>query len=218
MIGRGWHVMAVAAASLAAAVAGPAAARSDGASDRDATSGAAAQVSIESGRVSVTAVSPRPRDLRTVRVTYDRSWLARQPAVSGDREWACLAEALYFEARGESVKGQFAVAEVILNRVTSRAYPNTICGVVNQGASTRGSCQFSFACDGRSDAMTETRARARAGKIAELMIDGAPRSLTGGATYFHTRSVRPSWAHRFERTATIGAHLFYRADSELASN
>ncbi|HEX9858836.1 MAG TPA: cell wall hydrolase, partial [Paracoccaceae bacterium] len=86
-------------------------------------------------------------------VSYDVAFLAQQPVATGDAEWQCLAEALYFEARGETVQGQFAVAEVILNRVDSPRYPATICGVVHQGG--RGGCQFSFTCDGYSDKIRE---------------------------------------------------------------
>ncbi len=139
---------------------------------------------------------------------YDADWLASQPAPQGDAEWQCLTTALYFEARGESLKGQFAVAEVILNRADSPDYPATVCGVVHQGGSK--GCQFSFICDGRKDVMREKGAIDRAGRIARVMLDGAPRALTEGATHFHTRGVRPGWAHRFPRTAAIGAHLFYR--------
>ena len=141
-------------------------------------------------------------------LSYDAAWLASQPAPQGDAEWQCLTKALYFEARGESLKGQFAVAEVILNRADSPDYPATVCGVVNQGGSK--GCQFSFICDGYKDVMREKGAIDRAGRIARVMLDGAPRALTEGATHFHTRGVRPGWAHKFPRTASIGAHLFYR--------
>lgn len=148
------------------------------------------------------------------RVSYDRGWIAAQPGAIGGEQWACLAKALYFEARGETVKGQFAVAEVILNRVDSGRYPNSVCGVVNQGANDRRKgCQFSFACDGIADTIREKGAYARVAKIARLMMDGAPRALTGGATHFHTTNVRPGWARRFPNTARIGSHLFYRQPS-----
>ena len=139
---------------------------------------------------------------------YDSAWLAGQPSPKGDAEWQCLTKALYFEARGESLKGQFAVAEVILNRTDSPRFPGSVCGVVNQSGG--GGCQFSFVCDGRKDVMRERAAIDRAGRIARVMLDGAPRGLTEGATYFHSKGVRPSWAHRFPRTAAIGAHMFYR--------
>lgn len=147
------------------------------------------------------------------RVTYDRDWIAQQPPATGGDQFACLAEALYFEARGETVKGQFAVAEVILNRVDSRKYPNSICGVVKQGSNRRNACQFSYTCDGRADRINEKAAYARVAKIARLMMDGAPRALTGGATHFHTTNIRPRWAKRFPNTAKIGSHLFYRQPS-----
>ena len=141
---------------------------------------------------------------------HRRDWLEALPLVEGGREWQCLATALYFEARGESVPGQFAVAEVILNRVDSPRYPDSICDVVYQGARQGGGCQFSFACDGRPERIRERDAYALAGKIARVMKDGAPRLLTDGATHFHTRAVNPRWARSFPRTAQIGAHLFYR--------
>lgn len=143
-----------------------------------------------------------------VLLRYDAAWLASQPAPNGDEEWQCLTKALYFEARGESLKGQFAVAEVILNRADSPRFPSTVCAVVNQGGSK--GCQFSYVCDGRKDVMHERSAVDRAGRIARVMLDGAPRALTQGATYFHSKGARPGWAHRFPRTAAIGAHMFYR--------
>jgi spore germination cell wall hydrolase CwlJ-like protein len=143
-----------------------------------------------------------------VLIRYEEGFLAAQPAPSGDAQWKCLQTALYFEARGESLKGQFAVAEVILNRVDSREYPNSVCGVVQQGGNA--GCQFSYVCDGNSDVMRDREAADKAGRIARVMLNGAPRGLTAGATHFHTRAVNPRWAHRFPRTASIGAHLFYR--------
>jgi spore germination cell wall hydrolase CwlJ-like protein len=166
-------------------------------------------------KLSSIAVGPKV-DTRTTRgrkgaplkIEYDDAWLAAQPAPSGDAEWQCLRQAIYFEARGETLEGQFAVAEVILNRRDVADFPGSVCAVVGQGG--KGSCQFSFICDGRSDKMTDTQAMDRAGRIARLMLDGAPRTLTQGATYFHTRNVHPVWSRRFSRTAEIGAHMFYR--------
>jgi spore germination cell wall hydrolase CwlJ-like protein len=134
-------------------------------------------------------------------------WLLAQPVPAGDAEWACLTEALYFEARGESLEGQIAVAEVILNRVDSPLYPRTVCGVVKQRGG--GGCQFSYVCTGKKK-MRERASADLAGRIARAMLDGAPRLLTAGATHFHTRAVKPSWSKRFSKTAAIGSHLFYR--------
>jgi hypothetical protein len=144
-------------------------------------------------------------------VRYDRAWVDARPRASGGEAWRCLAEALYFEARGETVRGQFAVAEVILNRVDSARYPDTVCGVVHQGTGARYQCQFTYTCDGAAETIHEPRAWARVGKVARLMLDGAPRVLTGGATHYHTKHVFPRWATRFPRTTTIGVHHFYRS-------
>lgn len=138
---------------------------------------------------------------------YTEDWLASLPTPKGDEQWACLRSALYFEARGEAIRGQFAVAEVILNRLDAEGFPKTICGVVHQDG--EGTCAFSFMCDGLSDTMQDAAAIERAGKIARVMIDGAPRPLTAGATFFHAQDVSPKWRH-LTKTAAIGGHLFYR--------
>ena len=143
-----------------------------------------------------------------VLISYTADWLMAQPEPTGDAQWQCLKTAIYFESRGETLQGQFAVAEVVLNRVDSLRYPKTICGVVQQRGS--GSCAFSYSCDGNKDVMTEPGPADVAGRIARVMLDGAPRQLTAGATYFHTRAVSPSWSRKFDRTAAIGSHLFYR--------
>ena len=145
-------------------------------------------------------------------IDYTDAYLATLPAPTGGQDWECMRKALYFEARGETLKGQFAVAEVILNRVDSPAYPSTVCGVVRSSGS--GSCAFSWVCDANSDTMREPVAIDRAGRIARLMLDGAPRSLTLGATFFHSRSVRPNWGNVIQ-TAAIGAHLFYRSPTTI---
>lgn len=144
------------------------------------------------------------------------AYLATLPAPSGGDEWACLSEALYFEARGETVKGIFGVAEVILNRVDDRRYPNSVCGVINQGTGERYRCQFTYTCDGRPETIREVRAYEKVGKVAKIMLDGAPRVLTNGATHYHTKSVNPNWADIFPRTTTIGYHHFYREPSRSA--
>lgn len=164
-----------------------------------------------------------PADERSVQIapqtlTYDRSFLAALPTASGGPQWRCLSEALYFEARGETVKGLFAVAEVIMNRVDSASYPNSVCGVINQGTGRKYACQFTYTCDGKEEVINEPRAFERVAKVAKLMVEGGERPLTSGATHYHTKAVNPSWASRFPRTATIGVHHFYRQPTRTASN
>ena len=151
-------------------------------------------------------------------VTYSRAWLDVQKVTKGDAQWQCLSEALYFEARGESVTGQFAVGEVILNRVDSAEFPNTVCKVINQGTGRKFACQFTYTCDGRKEVISEPVAYDRVGKVAYMLLKGAPRNLTQGATYYHTRSVNPGWARKFLRTATIGVHYFYRQPTRVSLN
>lgn len=128
----------------------------------------------------------------------------------GNAQWQCLTEALYFEARGEPIAGQYAVAEVILNRVDHAQYPSTLCGVITQGTGRRFACQFTYTCDGLSEEVTDSSAWHRLGNIARIMIDGAPRDLTSGATHYHANWVNPRWASVFPQTAEIGIHSFYR--------
>lgn len=143
------------------------------------------------------------------RLITDASALNAMPAATGGAQWRCLAEALYFEARGETVKGQIAVAEVILNRVSSPRFPDTVCGVINQGTGRKYACQFTYTCDGRPEHISEPAAFNRVGKIARMMLNGAPRQFAGGATFYHTTAVKPRWASKFRRTARHGVHLFY---------
>ena len=161
---------------------------------------------------------PEPRPARAPTPRYDRAWLAGLPRATGGAQWRCLTEALYFEARGEDVRGQFAVAEVILNRVDSRDFPGSVCAVVEQGTGRKFACQFTYTCDGHPEVVRDRRSWARMGKIARLALDGAPRALTHGALYYHTTAVAPAWSLRFFRTASIGAHHFYNPEAQLASN
>lgn len=151
-------------------------------------------------------------------VAYTRDWLKRQTVDGGNAQSACLAEALYFEARGEGVKGQFAVAEVIMNRVDSGDFPDSICGVIHQGTGRKFQCQFTYTCDGMPEHVADQATFARVGKVARLMAQGAPRRLTDGATFYHSRAVSPRWARVFERTTSIGVHHFYRKPTQLSRN
>jgi spore germination cell wall hydrolase CwlJ-like protein len=123
----------------------------------------------------------------------------------------CLADAIYFEARGEPVRGQIAVAQVVLNRAFSGYYPDTVCGVVYQNANRHNRCQFSFACDGIRDVVHEPEAMERAKKIAALALDGKlwlPE--VGKATHYHAYWVRPQWVREMTKMYKLGVHTFYR--------
>ncbi|HRO10333.1 cell wall hydrolase [Amaricoccus sp.] len=124
-------------------------------------------------------------------------------AAPSERDLSCLAEAVYFEARGTGPVGESAVAHVVVNRAQAPAFPNSICGVVGDG------CQFSYRCDGHSDALAEPGSRARAFKVAETVLSGAP-DITGGALFFHSARVAPGWFKTRPRVGTFGGNVFYR--------
>ena len=128
---------------------------------------------------------------------------------SGARELECLTQAVYYEARGETPKGQAAIAQVVLNRARSPNFPNSICGVVFQGAKGRG-CQFSFACNGAMRGRRETAAWNRAQKVAARALAGFVVAEVGTATHFHTTSVNPKWGPSLLRIGQIGLHVFYK--------
>lgn len=151
-------------------------------------------------------------------IEYSRGWLEQQQVSGSDKQTECLAEALYFEARGESVRGQFAVAEVIMNRVDSPEFPNTVCGVIHQGTGKKFQCQFTYTCDGNSVHIANQQAYGQVSKVARLMVGGAPRELTDGATFYHTRAVSPRWSRVFARTTSIGVHHFYRKPTQVSRN
>jgi spore germination cell wall hydrolase CwlJ-like protein len=131
---------------------------------------------------------------------------------TSSKERECLATAIYFEARGETKRGQVAVAQVVLNRASTKGFPPTICGVVYQGAKRKTGCQFSFTCDGVPDRIRERKAWATAKKIATDVLSGKtriPELLR--ATHYHARYVSPYWAPKMKRLARIGRHIFYDA-------
>ncbi len=122
----------------------------------------------------------------------------------------CLSQAIYYEARSETVTGQKAVAEVVLNRVASKHFPNNICGVVYEGAERNTGCQFSFSCDGSMDIAPSGKSWERANLIAQHTLIGAHRPITLRATHYHTIDVNPHWAASVKPTRTIGEHKFYK--------
>lgn len=124
-------------------------------------------------------------------------------------ELECMTEAVYYEARSEDVRGQAAVAQVVLNRVKHPAFPKTVCGVVFQGSNHRG-CQFSFTCDGSMRGRREGAAWDRARGIAKRAMAGQISGYVGSATHYHTTAVSPFWAPQMLRVAQVGVHVFYK--------
>jgi spore germination cell wall hydrolase CwlJ-like protein len=123
-----------------------------------------------------------------------------------DEQANCLATAVYFEARGESVEGQLAVARVVMNRAASGRYPPDWCSVVKQPA------QFSFVRHGQFPSIdTASSAWARAQGVARLAVANVVPSVGSDVLWYHANYVAPSWGHRLNLVEKIGAHIFYRA-------
>jgi len=138
-------------------------------------------------------------------------------ALNRTRELDCLTQAVYFEARGETPRGQAAVAQVVLNRVKHPAFPKTVCAVVFQGAAHHRGCQFSFACDGSMRRGLEHGAWERARKVASRALSGVALADVGSATHFHTTAVSPGWGPRMLRVSQVGLHVFYRFNPHARS-
>lgn len=123
----------------------------------------------------------------------------------------CLTSAIYYEAANEPEDGQRAVAQVVLNRVRSRLWPATVCGVVYEGSErTDYHCQFTFSCDGSMARMPMAAAWARARRVAAEALAGHVYTPVGLATHYHTLAVHPDWSGSLHPVAVIGAHIFYR--------
>ena len=124
----------------------------------------------------------------------------------------CLAEAVYFEARGEPYQGQEAVAQVVMNRVFSGYYPHDVCGVVYQTQHRHPACQFTFACEGKDlNKIDEPDMWEQAKEIAKDTLDGKIwLAEVGHATHYHAYWVHPSWVHEMMRLYKLGVHTFYR--------
>ncbi len=130
--------------------------------------------------------------------------------LDASRDLDCLTQAAYYEARGEGRDGMRAVAQVVLNRVRHSAFPNSVCGVVFQGAGRRTGCQFSFTCDGSMRGRVNQAAWNRAREVASAALSGAVYASVGNATHFHTTAVSPGWRNSLVRVGQVGDHLFYR--------
>jgi hypothetical protein len=148
-------------------------------------------------------------DLSRLTSPAERLGLAGKPRA---KEEKCLADAVYFEARGEPLRGQMAVAQVVMNRVFSGFYPNSVCGVVYQNANRHLACQFTFACEGKDlSRIDELDMWEQAKRIAKDMLDGKIwLTEVGLATHYHAYWVHPSWVHEMKKMYQLGVHTFYR--------
>jgi hypothetical protein len=138
-----------------------------------------------------------------------RLGLSGKPRVRAEK---CIADAVYFEARGEPLRGQMAVAQVVLNRVFSGRYPDNVCGVVYQNAGRHLACQFTFACEGKDlSRIDEPDMWEQAKRIAKDVLDGKVwLTEVGHATHYHAYWVRPSWVNEMAKLYKLGVHTFYR--------
>jgi spore germination cell wall hydrolase CwlJ-like protein len=142
-----------------------------------------------------------------------------KPSALFASERFCLAQAIYFEARGEPAVGQMAVGQVILNRTRKAHYPPTICGVVNQNAHLFNRCQFSYRCDGKVDMIAEWEPWQQILRRSALLMacnddctdPEMPRGTLALSTHYHDVSVSPSWSRKLRRTGQVGRHIFYQS-------
>ena len=134
----------------------------------------------------------------------------RAPGAMGGDALTCMTQAVYFEARSESLEGQEAVAQVVMNRTRLPQYPSQVCDVVFQGASRATGCQFSFVCNGALGPPAEADAWRRAGVVAERALAGFIYEPLKDATHFLATYVTPYWSGSLTRLKQIGGHIFYR--------
>lgn len=132
-------------------------------------------------------------------------------------ELHCLAQNIYFEARNEPLEGKLAVAHVVMNRVASRHYPETVCGVIHDGKEQGlHKCQFSWYCDGKADEMNDARAWEESLHLAGQVFWGSVSDNSGGALWYHADYVKPHWRTAFARGPKYGRHIFYSREAKLA--
>jgi spore germination cell wall hydrolase CwlJ-like protein len=194
--------------------------------DRYAVAGAAQRDRASTGMAArLERMDARQREVRVnglLRASMNAT-TAAQPfrmagALDASRDLDCLAQAVYYEARGEGTSGMQAVAQVVLNRVRHPAFPKSVCGVVYQGAALRTGCQFSFVCDGSMRRGKEPGAWRRARDVASRALGGYVFTMVGNATHFHTTGVSPGWRNQLLRVAQVGSHVFYRFGGSAGSS
>jgi hypothetical protein len=160
------------------------------------------------------APSPQTIAYRPSEVGLSFKYKGESQAEFEERERRCLSTAIYFEARSEPLQGQIAVGQVIMNRVRSPQFPQTICGVVYQGQMAPG-CQFSFACDGKTDTPRQDSHWALAQRLARQITSGQVwLPEIGYSTFYHADYVSPQWKSAMNKIDTIGRHIFYKKRNE----
>jgi spore germination cell wall hydrolase CwlJ-like protein len=139
-----------------------------------------------------------------------RPFVLRTDAADRERAVRCLTQAVYYEAAREPLKGQQAVAQVVLNRVRHPAYPKSVCGVVYQGSANATGCQFTFTCDGALRWRPEPALWTEAEGVARHALEGYVDREVGSATHYHAVYVAPYWAPTLVKMTQVGQHIFYR--------
>jgi hypothetical protein len=171
---------------------------------------ASAAPAMPANFASMPAGSPDAAEAGRLSPPQGVRWLSRL-GKNLDQEFECLALNIYWEARSEPSLGQFAVAAVTLNRVADPSYPDSICGVVQQGGEENlNRCQFSWWCDGKDDTPKNDDAWSAAQSVAYTVLFFDPPDPTHGALWYHADYVRPSWSKELSRVTKIGRHIYYR--------
>lgn len=150
-----------------------------------------------------------------IKLVYFSNTLVAEIDEQLDHDGYCLAQAMYFEARNQSLEGQIAVGLVILNRVKDSKYPDTVCLVVQQGKKKPnggyyyGKCSFSYLCDNRKHELQDAKAWVQSKHLAYALMTEDHPDLTGGALFYHTKNILPYWASAYRQTVAIQDHVFY---------
>ena len=144
-----------------------------------------------------------------------KSTVAKSEDLEYDKQLDCMAEALYFEARGELFSGMLAVATVIMNRVDHPSFPSNICDVVHQGKYWKGNpvrdkCQFSYYCDGKPESFLDEYALRESYQVASFAMEGARLHHLNTALYYHAVYINPNWPYK--KLMVLGQHIFYGAE------
>jgi spore germination cell wall hydrolase CwlJ-like protein len=155
-----------------------------------------------------TPAIPSPTQLASLTTGQEQQEPERKRIELSDADFNCLVQAVYFEAGRETPEGQRAVAEVVLNRMRDPRFPKSVCEVIHD--SNKRGCQFSWWCDGKSDATPDANRWANAKEAVNDVLDGTYPDPTKGALFYHARFVRPVWSKKLTKTAMIGGHIFYR--------